>query len=169
MRDIFQTGEPYQTGQRTQTLWERCVASYCSDSSIFPIFVSCEQPQRKLLICLGVKHCPCSLYIFCNLLWSGHLEPLRTCLLELVHHHGGEDICILHYICSLKCAANKKLPMKSSEDCVFLKKIFTLSGLYLFEPLILSLCFPFSADTHLFPTLSQLHLKPPGADGAFKV
>lgn len=89
-------------GQGTQTLWERCAASDCSDGSIFPIFVSCEQPQRKLLICLGAKRRPCSLYTFCNLLRSGHLEPLRTCLLELIHHSEGEDICRL-YMPSHKC------------------------------------------------------------------
>lgn len=49
-----------------------------------------------------------------------------------------EKISALYRVCSLICAANKILTMKSSEDCVFLKKIFTFNGLSLFEPLYLS-------------------------------
>lgn len=65
---------------------KRCLAPKHPDCSIFPIFVSWEQPQRKLLISLGEKISPGSLYKYCNLLCTVHLEPLRTYLLEIIHH-----------------------------------------------------------------------------------
>lgn len=101
-----------------------------------------------MLICLGVKRCPCSLYTFCNRLWTGHLEPLRTSLLELIHHCDGDDICV-SYMWLLKCAANRNLTLK------YFERKYLLPVSYLYSDLLFNLLFPFQQRHISFPFFSS--------------